>query len=134
MAGDRPPVWAQAESVLVVDLVADAASAGTARAFVAAALATRDASAAHIADVVLVASELVTNAVRYGVGPVEVALQLGAHRTGVDVAADGGPPSSVRFGEQDTGRYGLRVVDALSAAWGAYGQGHSTHVWAQIPR
>jgi anti-sigma regulatory factor (Ser/Thr protein kinase) len=88
-----------------------------------------------IDDVVLVVSELVTNAVVHGVEPVE--LQLRSKDGGVQVrVTDCGvwrqPDQVVDLCER--GR-GLTIVKALSWAWGVEKLGrHGKTVWANVKR
>jgi anti-sigma regulatory factor (Ser/Thr protein kinase) len=73
------------------------------------------------ADASLLASELVTNAVRYGRPDIRLRLQVAEDRLRVEVHDGGGPmPPWVAQGPpsgQPHGR-GLVIVNHLSAAWG----------------
>lgn len=88
------------------------------------------------ADAVLLVSELVTNAVRYGSG--QIGLSVGRGPSWLDVGVhDFGPgmPAPVELTDptQPTGR-GLHLVDALAERWGVLadrGQTGKT-VWFQL--
>ncbi|MGH9104111.1 MAG: ATP-binding protein [Acidimicrobiales bacterium] len=94
--------------------------------------------------VVLCASELLTNAVRHGGGPsgIEVLSAPGAVRVAVR-DRNPSPPLLLPAGpEAESGR-GLRIVEALSTAWGwnpvggvrpARGDGAAKEVWFQLGR
>ena len=87
------------------------------------------------ADLVgLVVSELVTNAVVHGRGPVEVALDLDENRVTVAVT-DSGSGKAVKRRHDATalGGRGLQIIEALAVSWGfsnCPGQGKT--VWATV--
>jgi anti-sigma regulatory factor (Ser/Thr protein kinase) len=85
------------------------------------------------ADLDLVITELVSNAVEHGSGDVTVRVGLRADAVLVEVV-DAGSASRphVRADAGATGGWGLRIVDAVARRWGVY-EG-STHVWAELPR
>jgi anti-sigma regulatory factor (Ser/Thr protein kinase) len=86
-----------------------------------------------LAELRLLVSELVTNAVRHGLerrGAVELTLQLAGRRLRVEVA-DGGPgftPPTGGHDPEDAGGWGLVVVDELVDRWGVDAAG-GTRVW-----
>jgi anti-sigma regulatory factor (Ser/Thr protein kinase) len=86
-----------------------------------------------LAELRLVVSELVTNAVRHGRGRggvVELTLSLADHCLRVEVVDGGGgfiPPARVPDPEE-RGGWGLVVVDSLVDRWGVEGAG-GTRVW-----
>jgi anti-sigma regulatory factor (Ser/Thr protein kinase) len=82
---------------------------------------------------ILVASELVTNAFKYGHGRIEVRLQLGQAAARIEVIDEGSDQVlAVREQPEDrTSGWGLQIVDSLSARWGVF-EG-TTHVWADLP-
>lgn len=74
---------------------------------------------ARLSEIVLVASELLTNAVR--VSPRTTSLRVQAHRDHVlvEVRDDSTVPATPRkAGLNDTSGRGLSIVDALSERWG----------------
>ena len=102
-------------------LAADATAPGAARAFVAAQL---DASTlppdVTVDDVLLVTSELVTNAVKAGGTTLEVELRTTPQRVELVVTDDGaGWPAPADAAETDTTGRGLRIVDYLTHSWKA---------------
>ena len=79
-----------------------------------------------------VVSELVNNAVLHGEGRIELIIEAVDGVLRVEVIDEGsGEALGIREQEPDAiGGWGLRLVDDLSVAWGAF-EG-STHVWADI--
>ena len=94
----------------------------------------RDALGDRYEDVVLLVSEVVTNAIRHGKGPtVRLTAQVRGSSCHVEVVDDGSgfePPDGPADPYKPGGR-GLRIVDSLSDDWGVY-EGNSTHVWFAI--
>ncbi|MFD4370166.1 ATP-binding protein [Streptomyces sp. NPDC058486] len=92
-------------------------------------------------DAAVVVSELTTNALRHGVGPVwhtlRVVLVAGGYAVHV-VVGDRGRGWGARAGEpvtaaEGTSGRGLMIVAALSSAWGST-RSHAGHlVWADLP-
>ncbi|HJQ42004.1 MAG TPA: ATP-binding protein [Jatrophihabitantaceae bacterium] len=89
-------------------------------------------------EVVLVASELVGNAIRHAPPNTDRRLQVewdvdDANAT-VRVSDSGTGIPQVRSATLDepSGR-GLAIVDAVSAEWGFYASGHGKFVWARVP-
>ena len=85
-------------------------------------------------DLRLLASEVVTNAVRHaGGGPVELAVEVADDRARVEVL-DGGrgfdPPPGGPRSRGDSG-WGLVLVDALADRWGVE-RGRRTRVWLEL--
>ena len=87
-------------------------------------------------DLLLVVSELVTNAVQHGAEPIVVTVVRAPERVRVEVtdgAADSSPHSSRVPQDAETGR-GLSVVTRLAAAWGwRASPGRGKTVWAELP-
>ena len=84
-----------------------------------------------LADLNLVVSELVNNAYVHGSGRIRLKVRHETGRMRIEVMDDGHNASVKirRLGARDGG-HGLRVVDHLCTAWGAF-EG-STHVWAEL--
>lgn len=81
----------------------------------------------------LVASELVTNAYKYGRGMIELRLAFPGDCLRLEVI-DEGTDRVPHIREQpadETGGWGLHIVDRLARQWGVF-EG-TTHVWADIP-
>ncbi|MFJ1915018.1 ATP-binding protein [Streptomyces sp. NPDC088147] len=90
------------------------------------------------ADVELVVSELVTNAVRYGTEPGD-SLLVGLNGTAARVRIEVRDPVRRRPSlkpvshERDRGR-GLFIVEALAECWGVVDQPFGKTVWAVVAR
>ena len=87
-------------------------------------------------DLLLVVSELVTNAVVHGAEPIVVTMVRAPERIRVEVT-DGADESSPHTNRPpptaETGR-GLSVVTRLAVAWGWRATpGHGKTVWAELP-
>ena len=85
-------------------------------------------------SVELVASELVTNALRYGAQPMRmVARHSGANlRVEVHDARGGEPPRLRRAAPESTNGRGMMIVDALAARWGWSEFGGDKQVWFEL--
>ena len=87
-------------------------------------------------EVLLVASELVTNAVRHGDGEIEVRVDVGPRGVRLEVLDEGGvtvpePPGVMPV--NSPGGWGLHLVRALAQAWGSGFDPHGrTLVWAEV--
>lgn len=100
-------------------LVADINAPSKARAFVVAQLVSGSLPFEGLVDrVVLIASELVTNAVQAGATAIEVSMRLRAGRLDLVVTDDAaGWPAPVAAGVDDTAGRGLSIVEHLADAW-----------------
>jgi serine/threonine-protein kinase RsbW len=92
-----------------------------------------------LGDALLVASELVTNAVRHSQGTERDTLQVQVDRTDdqlrVSVQDPGGADCEARItkpAKPASGGMGLRIVDELSSRWGSERREGYT-VWAEVP-
>lgn len=81
-------------------------------------------------DAGLMVSELVTNALRHGRGPITLRITRGAADLTVQVADEGHGRVVINTAPGTEGGWGLRIVDELADAWGAH-QG-STCVWFRL--
>jgi anti-sigma regulatory factor (Ser/Thr protein kinase) len=110
----------------------DPAAAAQARQFVDRLLQTRRLSSEAVERARLVSSELVTNAYRHGEGEIELWVEVFDDRLRIEVL-DGGTDQAPAVRERpadETGGWGLRIVDQLALQWGVF-EG-TTHVWADI--
>jgi anti-sigma regulatory factor (Ser/Thr protein kinase) len=86
----------------------------------------------ELQDAQLLISELVTNAVIHGSGPIELSALLDDNRLTVDVTDRGGGfERPIR--ERDPGAvggHGLRLVGSLASRWGIHHG--SSHVWFEL--
>jgi anti-sigma regulatory factor (Ser/Thr protein kinase) len=113
-------------------LARDPASAGEARQLVHTLLLGSDASDNARESGQLVVSELVTNALQHGKGAIELRLKLLGEFLRIEVVDQGRDQApAVRQAQPDeSGGWGLRIVDQLAAQWGVF-EG-TTHVWADV--
>jgi anti-sigma regulatory factor (Ser/Thr protein kinase) len=83
-------------------------------------------------QLMLVVSELVTNAVVHGSGAILLRLRVDDDRVYGEVIDEGGGfEQEVRkHGHDDVGGRGLQIVEALSSRWGIH-EG-ATHVWFEL--
>jgi anti-sigma regulatory factor (Ser/Thr protein kinase) len=106
-------------------------SVGEARHLVAGLLATI--APERLDTILLLTSELVTNAVRHGSGPVTLHLSGGVHGLQVEVDDDGaGQPVLLDPDALTTGGRGLHLVDALSTRWGVDRHALGKTVWFRL--
>lgn len=87
-------------------------------------------------NLLLVVSELVTNAVVHGAEPIVVTMVRAPERIRVEVtdgADDSSPHTNRAAADAENGR-GLSVVTRLATAWGwRASPGHGKTVWAELP-
>ena len=85
----------------------------------------------------LAVSEIVTNAIRYGSGPIELRTVLGSTSIRVEVS-DRGPemPVSREAEPEAVGGRGLGIINAVAQAWGCDRHAHDggKTVWFTLPR
>ncbi|MFJ6069805.1 SpoIIE family protein phosphatase [Streptomyces sp. NPDC093065] len=112
-------------------LPADASVVGTARRLVDRQLAAWDLDDA-VFTTELVVSELVTNAIRYGKGPVRLRLIRDRGRLLTEVTdANSASPHLRRARENDEGGRGLYIVMRLSTHWGVRHSRHAKTIWSE---
>ena len=105
-----------------------------ARSFVASVLESKGVPVTD--DVLLVTSELVTNAVRHGEGEIEVRVDVGHRAVRLEVLDEGSaavpePPGVMPV--DGPGGWGLHLVRAVAQAWGSGLDPHGrTLVWAEV--
>jgi anti-sigma regulatory factor (Ser/Thr protein kinase) len=104
-------------------------SAAAAREFVRETLRTAD--PAWRDDVVLIVSELVTNALLHGSGVPVLRLAGTARRVRVEVADHSPVLPAIRESGADGG-WGLPMVEQLAKEWGAYREGDGKVVWCEM--
>ena len=84
-------------------------------------------------DVLLVLSELVTNAVRHGRGEVRVRMAREPHLVRIEVADDDPTPMrGRRFRSTRTSGRGLVLVSTICAQWGVDYEPDGKTVWADV--
>ncbi|MFF3074615.1 ATP-binding protein [Kitasatospora sp. NPDC057904] len=86
-------------------------------------------------DVLLMVSELVTNACLHAPGgPSELRLSWDGRRLRVEVADQSPVPPRLRPFQDPAqpGGHGLRVVDRLALAWGCAPEGDGKRVWLEV--
>ena len=111
---------------------------GLARRFLATALSAEDQEVADVAA--LLTSELVTNAVLHGQGPVRLQVRRGAATLRVEVS-DGSTPFALRPPSEgdalDGDGLGLLLLNALATSWGSQYAGPTTAgktLWFELAR
>jgi PAS domain S-box-containing protein len=121
----EPPVAAAA-----VDLPAEPAAVGTGRRFVVARLAEWGCSDELAETARLLVSEVLTNAVRHGIGPINLRLRRSARELTVEIAdrAAGLPHQRLAEEADESGR-GLQLVEALTVCWGTRPTEEGKSVW-----
>ena len=110
----------------------EAASVTAARNFVKTVL--RDVSVDTLQAVELMVSELATNCVRHTDDRFQISVEQGAADIRVEACDRGGGRPRLRSpGPMDPHGRGLRIVDALSGAWGIdVGPGQEKLVWFEV--
>ena len=85
-------------------------------------------------DAQLLASELVTNAVRHAGGPIRVRARLGDGFVRIEVsdAAADRAPQPRQSGPDDVGGRGMELVEKLSVRWGWQTSPEAKVVWIEL--
>ncbi|WP_435155175.1 ATP-binding protein [Amycolatopsis sacchari] len=106
---------------------------GEARAFVADALRSWHVPEDKAGDIVLAASELVTNAFEHGSGGIALRMRFTGDCLLLEVRdSDPGDPVLHRPGPRSVRGRGLALIQALSTAWGHRRGGDGKWVWAEF--
>ncbi|WP_269664857.1 ATP-binding SpoIIE family protein phosphatase [Streptacidiphilus rugosus] len=123
-----------ARTAVSSDLPADVGAPAAARRFLRTVLADLPCTGDQADQVTLLASELVTNAVRHACGPIRLRLRVADGELGLEVT-DGSPvPPRARRARSDEGSgRGLRLVDALATSWGSRANQDGKTVWLTLP-
>lgn len=113
-------------------------SAGLVRRQLSQELTEQGVSPESIDEVVLVASELVGNAVRHAAAPgdrqIEVTWSVDDDGVVVSIADSSAQQPQPRSAEPDeAGGRGLTIIQALAAAWGVEPTTTGKRVWARVP-
>jgi anti-sigma regulatory factor (Ser/Thr protein kinase) len=114
-------------------LPAEPAAVSQARSVVRLSLALTDEDLVDL--VVLLADEVVTNAVVHGVGPIDLAVDANEERVKVMVGDRSEVPPSPRLAPRyaEDGR-GLSIVEAIASRWGVSPTEAGKSVWFEIDR
>jgi len=128
---DPVEVETRAPAVAELRLAERNTSAALARQFTRTTLTTWRTRGSHD-DIVLVVSELVTNALLHGYGTPVVRLLDEPGRIRIEVCDDS-PLLPVSHTVTRTSGLGLRVVEQLATAWGASRRGRGKVVWCELP-
>lgn len=84
-------------------------------------------------DIPLLASELVTNAVRHAKGDVGISLRLESDRLRVAVSDSSDKlPIMSNLAETRDGGWGLHIVDRLASSWGLEADGEGKTIWCEV--
>ena len=85
------------------------------------------------ADLPLVTSELVTNAVRHAGSDVDVTLDLTPDRLRLEVSdCSGEPPVKGDLEAARDGGWGLHIVTLLASKWGLESRANGKTVWCEV--
>jgi len=94
---------------------------------------TPDPASSAIDDVLLVATELVGNAVRAGSRPITMVVETHRDHIHIGVQDDSPGRAAIRPVSQDAaGGRGLTIVDAVSDCWGQSAYQGTKWVWANV--
>ena len=118
-------------TILSVDIECDRRAPAAARSAIDS--LSGEVNPALVPNAKLLASELVTNAVKYGTGPVRLEVESDdPNHMKVEVIDDGVGfvPVARDRPTTEVGGWGLHLVEELSDAWGVH-EG-STHVWFEL--
>jgi anti-sigma regulatory factor (Ser/Thr protein kinase) len=117
-----------------VRLAADEHAATQARRFARNWSADQSLSPRLVADIELIVTELVSNAVRHGVPPYEVDLYQSAGVIRGEVRDGSSVLPSPNLKPDHRGGYGLGIVDACTSRWGTVPDANGKEVWFEVER
>ncbi|HEX3803707.1 MAG TPA: SpoIIE family protein phosphatase [Solirubrobacteraceae bacterium] len=121
------------QRLAVLGLEPKAEAVRHARRFVSETLGDWSIESALIADAVLIASELVTNAIVHGKPPIQMRLHTAGHDVTVEVDdGDRAIPRKLRVGPDASHGRGLAIVASLSARWAARPNENGKTVWSTL--
>jgi serine/threonine-protein kinase RsbW len=126
------------DMLTTIRLPATASSAAKFRHQIASELSQSAISTAVLDDVLLVATELISNAIRHaeplGDGQVTVSWRVQGREVTVEVSdgGGGGEPRVRQVSTRDTYGRGLALVEALATRWGVEHTSTGTTVWACV--
>jgi anti-sigma regulatory factor (Ser/Thr protein kinase) len=124
-------VWAQGITVVVLRLSAEVAAPAAARAAVRDALSARSASLRDIA--VLLADEIVTNALVHTGGEIELRVQDRRDSIRIEVFDSSSVAPKLRSpGISDERGRGMFIVDSLASSWGVVQTADGKNVWFEL--
>jgi anti-sigma regulatory factor (Ser/Thr protein kinase) len=84
-------------------------------------------------DVVLATSELVTNAIVHGLGPIDLRMRMNSREVLVEVQDRGTfQPRKLRPTAEDEHGRGLQIVAALAERWGTRATEDGKSVWCVV--
>ena len=92
------------------------------------------AAGADPADALLVATELLANAIQHGRSTPTVALRMSPDSVHLEVSDQSSAPPEVSAAPDVDGGYGLRIVDAVADQWGWRPTAAGKVVWTDLPR
>jgi signal transduction histidine kinase len=82
----------------------------------------------------VVTSELATNALKHAETGFEVSVTVEEDAVRIEVQDGAGAMGIATDIARDTGGFGLRLVESLTAEWGVEIRGEDKAVWVRIPR
>lgn len=86
-----------------------------------------------LGDALLVLTELLTNALRFSDGDIEIVVDARRDHLQIAVRDDNAVMAKLRAaGTADTAGRGIAMVEALSQSWGQYPRGGGKVVWARL--
>jgi hypothetical protein len=121
---DNPPS-------VIIDVPPLLGSAALARRFVSGACVEWG-IVSRVDDAMLIAGELVTNAVRHGAPPISLRLRARPGGIRIEVADASATLPAFRAGASDGGDGGLATVGGVATAWGYVPSGDRKTIWAEI--